>query len=136
MLNTENATGTVGRHTAEFHPSHRDGNDSAVMTHMHLALPVSHEDLVAALWVLVRGGLEPADLDEDAFAHRAVLDTVLSIGTFELGHMREEIAAMFPGTDDYELVRQLRRRVTALYGPAPAPRRACRSRRALVGVSA
>lgn len=120
MARTPLARGSVGRHTARFIPEHRQDNDTPEALELSLTVPMSLEDVTAALWYLV--GCWPLDeLDEAladaAYLHGLVLEVVLTAGMAEVDSERHSLARFTPGTEGYEALCRLRARVAELYGP-------------------
>lgn len=120
---------TIGDRTATFLPAHRDGTDTPAALTLNVALPVSHDDLAAALWLLVCNyGLTLAELDDDANAHMVIVDTLVGESATNVESARFAADALTAGTDDHQLYTAVRARVDALYGPAPQPARRRASR--------
>jgi hypothetical protein len=134
-------TGTVGGHAGEFIPVHRQENDTPVALTLTMTLPMSLEDVTAALWFLVadypRDELDDV-LGDPPYLHRLVLESAHCAGFDELESVRLGFADIEPGTLAHEFLTLVRTRVADLYGP-PRPRRArsCETagRREFAGVS-
>lgn len=140
-MDTTMTTGTVAGQAAEFIPVHRQDNDTPVALTLTMTLPMSLEDVTAALWFLVADWPheEIADALADAdYVHRLVLESATCAGFDELESVRLGFADIEPGTLAHEVLIVIRARVAELYGP-PRPRRArsCETapRRAFAGVS-
>lgn len=134
------ATGTVAGRAAEFVAVHRQENDTPATASLTMTVPMSLEDITAALWILVSDGYPVADLREDgpAHVHALVLETVLAEGCSALDVARLNLASIAAGSQQHSALCELRSLVTELYG---SPRRSCRatrttSRRELTRVSA
>jgi hypothetical protein len=144
-LNTTMATGTIAGHHTEFTPIHREGNPTPVAFEVTMTVPMSTEDIVAALWVTLNSGYTMADLLNPPcprFAAQAiVLETLLAEGA-RVQEALVEIPEVRPGTEEGALLAQLRAFVAEQFPtpapaacPAPRPARR-RTARPLAGVSA
>jgi hypothetical protein len=138
MARTPLSPGRVGSNTTRFLPVHRQENETPVALELSLTVPMSLEDVTAALWYLV--GAWPLDelddaLNDAAWLHRMVLEVVLAMGAEALESERLSLAQIKPGTAGAGALSRLRARVAELYGP-PRPRRGKPAdRRELAGVA-
>lgn len=135
---TARTTGTINGHNVEFTSLHREDNDTPVTTSVTVTMPMSVEDLAAALWILVTGGMTFEELTDDQVARELVLETVFAEGGLKLADARQAMSATRPRTTEHRLARQVQARAVEVFGtPAvPAPRaRAGRGRRALAGAT-
>lgn len=118
------STGTVGGYGAEFIAAHRQYNETPVALHVTVTVPMSLEDVTAALWWLVadwpRRDLDKV-LTDTAFLHRMVLESVTGAGLDELEDARLGLAEIRPRTAAHKALARVRARVTELYGTATAP---------------
>lgn len=117
--------GRAGAHTASFRAAHRDvGNDTPVTTSVVLTVPMSHEDIEAVFWRMLRDeGVTFAELEDDATACWYLFDALIGNGVSEIEPYRLGIAQLTPTDPHHEPVTRLRRRVEQLFGP----RRRCGS---------
>jgi hypothetical protein len=115
--------GGVGRHEACFRAAHRDANTTPITTTVLLRVPMSHEDVEALFWRMLRDeGVSFADLADDTNACWFLLDAVVGHGVSTIDSYRDALAAVSPGDPDHEAVTQLRERVEQLLGPHPRRR--------------
>jgi len=120
--------GKVNGHRVEFTPTHREDNPTPVVTTMVLAVPMSIEDITAALMYITNGSSDAdvADwLADDTAVRQSVMETVFGLGGHELGRERLAVASIDPDGPDGErlaMVRACSVRVFAPSHPVPAPR--------------
>ena len=127
------AVGGVGRHEAVFRAAHRDANTTPITTTVVLRVPMSHEDVEALFWRMLRDeGVSFADLADDADACWFLLDAIVGHGVSTIDSYRDALAAVSPADPDHDAVTQLRQRVEQLIGPHPR-RRGRTSRQARAG---
>jgi len=124
-------SGTVAGHACRFAVALRDGNPTPVVTQMSMTVPLSLEDIEAVLW-FVSPGLDDADWADEEYLHGLVAGTVLAENFTAIEAARLQMAAVTPGSDEYEFAQWLRRRVRQLYPPEPVRPR----ERELAGVGA
>ncbi len=119
----ELTVGEIGGHAVVFRGAHRDVNPTPITTGVVLRVPMSHEDVEAMFWRMLRDqGVTFADLDDDTTACWFLLDAILGAGVSGLDCYRDALAAVTPADPDYAAVARLRRRVVALIGPHPRRR--------------
>lgn len=124
--------GVVGRHETVFRAAHRDANTTPITTTVVLRVPMSHEDVEALFWRMLRDeGVAFADLADDTNACWFLLDAIVGHGVSTIDSYRDALAAISPTDPDHDAVTQLRQRVEQLLGPHPRHRgRASRQPRA------
>ncbi|WP_414943367.1 hypothetical protein [Amycolatopsis sp. cmx-11-32] len=130
-LDTTMTPGTIGGHTTEFIPVHRQANGTPATITATLTVPLSLEDITATIWFLFNDSpLEELRnvLADAGYVHRIVLETMLGAGVSTVESERLGLVEITPGTDGFEHLSFIRERVAQLYG-APAPRRSCRAPR-------
>ena len=89
------AVGVVGRHEAVFRPAHRDANATPITTTVVLRVPMSHEDVEALFWRMLRDeGVSFADLADDADACWFLLDAIVGHGVSTIDSYRDALAAV------------------------------------------
>jgi hypothetical protein len=129
--NTTPASATIAGQTTGFLPMYRDGNTSPVVFTAVISLPLSVDDLVAAVWVLTYGcPLDeiPLDPGERYGLPAMVMDTLVG-NNFEVTNALALIPEIQPGSEDYALLCQVRAVVAQAFPVAsPAPDRATRTR--------
>ena len=87
---------------------------------MLLRVPMSHEDVEALFWRMLRDeGVSFADLADDTNACWFLLDAILGHGVSTVDSYRDALAAVSPADPDHDAVTQLRHRVEQLLGPHP-----------------
>ena len=118
-IDPQRATGTVAGQTGTFLAPHRDGNPSVASTTVTLAFPMSHEDIEAAFWLVLDGGVELAELADPDAADEYLFDTVLALGTAVIDKQRRALTRLRPGSSDHTHYLVLRDHVAQLYGPRP-----------------
>lgn len=124
LTETRLAVGQIGGRATAFRAAHRDGNQTPVTTVVTFTVPMSHEDIEAVLWRLLRHeGVTFADLDDDRNALWLLLDAILGAGVAAIESHRLDLADIGPCSADYPDVLRLRRRVEALIGAHPHRRR-------------
>jgi hypothetical protein len=113
----DTATGTLAGHTAMFEPLHRAANTSPVAFTATVTLPLSFEDMVAALWVAT-AGMPFDEIDADPASQYSVFQMVLStVVSFNdlVSDARYEIDKIRPGTDDHAALLTTRALVAATF---------------------
>jgi hypothetical protein len=110
---------------------HRQENSTPVALELTMTVPMSLDDVTAALWILLgfwpREELDDALNDAD-FLRQQVLETVLAAGASELENARMSFGKQAPGTPAFSALASIRARVSELYGPATTPRpRSCQT---------
>lgn len=108
------ATGSIAGHEAQFTPLHRQGNDTPVALYATVTVPLSYEDVVAALWHAVSGGITLPELDNPATVHWIVLDTITNAMP-EVEQACLTIADMTAGGEQWETLTRLRMLVLTTY---------------------
>lgn len=125
MTPTDLTAGQAGRHGVSFQAAHRDANRTPVTTSVVLTVPMSHEDIEAVFWRLLRdGGVTFAELAEDSGACWYLLDSIIGEGVASVDSYRLALAEVTPVDPDYADIVRVRRRVEELFGPHPHRRRA------------
>ncbi len=124
MALSDLAVGTLGGEPMSFPAAHRDSNSTAITTTVVFTVPMSHEDVEAALWQLVRDeGVTFNDLADDRNARWLLLDSILGRGVTAIESYRMDLEALSPVDPAYPMMLRLRTRVEALIGPRPGRRR-------------
>ncbi len=122
------AVGQIGDHATAFEAAHRDGNQTQITTVITFTVPMSHEDIEAVLWRLLRNeGVTFAELDDDTTARWLLLDAILGAGVAAIESHRLDLDDVCPRSSDYPDVLRLRARVEALVGAHPRRRRTRRT---------
>ncbi|MDR7301630.1 hypothetical protein [Haloactinomyces albus] len=116
MPQSRKATGHVDGRPVEFIPTHRDGNTSPATMRVSMTVPVSLEDVTAALWILVDGGMAIEELEDDEFAHMMVVETLFAEGGTAIAAALAVMDDLPPGSERAETAAMLRARVDKLYG--------------------
>lgn len=115
------ASGTVAGRRARFLPVHLEFAETPATTEVTMTLPVSIEDLVAALYCWK--GLPLSDLVDPTLMSQLIMEGLLYRYKLFLA-ARREVAALLPSSPEWERVTQLREAVHRVYGVGvPAPRR-------------
>ncbi|MGW4831336.1 hypothetical protein ACWEOG_27395 [Amycolatopsis japonica] len=134
-LKTPKTVGSVDGHRVQFIPTHRQDNDTNVVTSLVMAIPVSIEDVTAALMFLTWGASAADVVAElgrpDDAVRGTVMETMFCIGGDELSSQRMRLDEIEPGSWDATRLEMVRARVSELFGPAavladsvPSPRAA------------
>ncbi|MCO1582403.1 hypothetical protein M8C13_42310 [Crossiella sp. SN42] len=120
--------GTIGGHATHCLHRLRQFNPTPSTVQVAVTFTLSYEDLVAALYTLLCGGIEYADLAEDATAHELVLDTLVN-ATAEIENAQYEIENGGLDANQAEVLAYSRDRVAQLYAlPPVTPARKPRTR--------
>ena len=120
MATSDLAHGTLGGKLTSFAAAHRDSNPTAITTSVVLTVPMSHEDVEATLWQLIRDeGVTFEDLADDDHARWFLLDSILGRGVTSIEDYRLDLESLSPGDPAYPTFLRLRTRVEALIGPRP-----------------
>lgn len=119
---TTYTTADVNGQTMPFAVALRDGNDTPVAMHFTMRVPVSFEDLTAALWVALLGGLSLYDLADDEFLADTAFQTLLAESAADITDARLMLEELTPADDQYAAARATRRRVHEVFGPLLTPR--------------
>lgn len=108
-------------HTASFWAAHRDaGINTPITTSVVLTVPMSHEDIEAVFWRMLRDeGVAFDDLDDDETACWYLFDALIGHGVTAIEPYRMAIAALTPVDPHYAPVMRVRRRVEQLFGARP-----------------
>jgi hypothetical protein len=118
-LTADTATGTIAGHTTQFTPLHRDGNTTPVQFQMTATMPLSYEDIVAAVWVLACDGFDLADMPTDTSdpfnIYRLVMTTVMTNNS-GMADALYEVQDIRPGTEHHVILTDIRALVTAAFG--------------------
>lgn len=126
---TDLVFGSIAGHARSFRAPHRDGNDTPITTTVTLSVPMSHEDVEAALWWLLRDeGVTFDDIADDGDAVWFLLESLIGHGTWAVESYRLDLADLTPADPNYEHLVRLRRRVEALVGPRSGSKRGPRTR--------
>jgi hypothetical protein len=130
------ALATINGQTTQFEAHHRMDNPTPAAFEVSFTVPVSFEDIVAAVWVM--GNIYGGELNDftddpaDTFSIHTVVTAMLFNHNNEVGDAHAAIARVQPGTDLAEFLDQVRARVAAAYGlpvgPVPAARPSRRGR--------
>ncbi|WP_139182986.1 hypothetical protein [Actinopolyspora xinjiangensis] len=121
MLVTSKATGHVGTSgPIDFTPVLREDAETPATMQMAMNVDISLEDAAAALWIVLRGGIELSALDNDRFTHEMVLETIFAEGGNAVAAARDEMNDQPAGSFEAHTAHALRSRVAALYGTGPA----------------
>lgn len=128
---TDLTVGRIGCHAASFRAAHCDLRRNSITTAVQLAVPMSHEDIEAVFWRMLRDeGVTFADLADDGDACWYLLDALIGYGVAQIECYRMAIAQARPSDPEHAAIVRLRRRVEELFGPAVRPpRAAARTRR-------
>lgn len=136
MACTPMATATFAGESVRFAPTHREFNDTPVAMNVEVSLPLSLEDITAALWLVIDGGMTFADAFESPQrTHALVLETMFGNGGCDVASALVDIAEVRPGSFEHGVVSELRQRVHALYGTERADLGTPSEARQLAGVS-
>ncbi|RCW37490.1 hypothetical protein DFQ14_1277 [Halopolyspora algeriensis] len=130
MLQTPKATADVGGRSVEYTPTHREATETPAALSMSVTVPMSLEDITAALWLVIDGGMPLDELDDIEFTHRMVVETLITEGSAAVTDARHALAELKPGTARANVAVAVRAKVAELYGQAAMPAQ----RRNLVGV--
>ncbi len=125
LTSADLTVGQVGRNTVSFRAPHSDVNRTPVTTSVVLTVPMSHEDIEAVFWRLLRdGGVTFAELAEDSGACWYLLDSIIGEGVSTIESYRLALAEVTAADPEDAAVGWVRRRVEELFGPHPCRRRA------------
>jgi hypothetical protein len=127
-------TGTMAGHAVKFTAVHREENETPVAVELTMALPLSLEDIEAALWIVINGGMTFDELTDDDFVRQMVAETLLAEGGSSVTDARLALASFRPRTSEYVIARQIRRRVREVFGTKARGRSQAASRE-LAGVA-
>ncbi|OLZ43417.1 hypothetical protein [Amycolatopsis keratiniphila] len=123
-LSTAKTFGQVDGHRVQFIPTHRQDNDSQVVTSLVMAIPVSIEDITAALMFLTFGASKTDVIAElgrpDDEVRGTVMETVFCLGGDDLESHRLGLDEIEAGSWDAQRLEMIRTRVSELFGPAAA----------------
>lgn len=129
MTTTPRTLGQVNGHRAQFIPTHRQDNDTPVTATMLLAIPVSVEDVTAAL-MWVSDGMSKTELveilDDEGVVRELAMEMVFALGGDGLERERLALAKVKPNSWDSVRLPLIRGRVAELFGSSvrvPAPRK-------------
>lgn len=118
-LTADTATGTIAGHTTQFTPLHREGNTTPALLQMTTTIPLSYEDIVAAVWVLTSFGSDLADLPTDTNnpnnLYSLVMNTIMTSNT-QVTDALYEIQNIRPGTDEHADLTDIRALVATAFG--------------------
>lgn len=105
----------LGDQSVAFTPIYREGNTTVPVITFTACLPLSAEDVTAALWLLVRDGVPVGDLaDSPSWTHELVCETVVA-NAGELDEVRRSLARMTPTAHGWADLAALRTLVERLY---------------------
>ncbi|MFJ8912047.1 hypothetical protein [Amycolatopsis sp. NPDC102389] len=131
MAKTPRTLGQVNGHRAQFIPIHRQDNDTPVAATMVLAIPMSVEDVTAAL-MSITDGMSRKELSEvlgdDNVVRELAMETVFGLGGFGLERARLDLAKVKPNSWDAVRLTLVRDCAADLFGGRtrgriPAPRK-------------
>ncbi|MCA1194437.1 hypothetical protein [Saccharopolyspora sp. 6V] len=133
----EFAKGSIGGHGVVFQAAHRDGNDTPAAVQVSMTVPMSYEDIVAALYIVATGGMGLDELADDDMVRRVVVETLLSEDSAFLTSVSVDLEEARSGSAEYALAQALRARVVEVFAPtASRSAKSASRRRALAEVSA
>ncbi|PFG48670.1 hypothetical protein ATK36_3772 [Amycolatopsis sulphurea] len=117
----------VGGVATEFVPTHREQNETPILMNLGMVVPVSAEDLVAAMWdgTTYMSQDELADtLTDTAYLRQLVVENLFALGGNGVEAARIALAAVEPGSWDAQRADMIRPAVTELAAAHSAARRA------------
>jgi hypothetical protein len=135
-------TALFGTAPAQFIPSNREclrPGEQPVMLTVTAPIPLSFDDMVAALFLCFDSSMNPAELAHDAFVRQLVAEGVYNEGLLALAHTRLDMADVEPGTEAHAWLTDCRAAITRVFGGPTKPaarRRTCAGRPQLAGVGA
>jgi hypothetical protein len=115
------AQGRIAGHDVQFVAPYREANPSPVALHATVTVPLSLEDITAALWIIAEDGMSVDELYDTEFARQAVLETLLNCGSSELADAQDTLARLRPGDADYQVANEFRTGTVAVFGPYSDP---------------
>jgi hypothetical protein len=105
----------LGDQAVTFTPIYREGNTTVPVITFTASLPLSAEDVTAALWLLVCDGVPVSELaDSPAWTHELVSETVLA-NAGDLDEVRRTLALVKPGDAGWDDLAALQGLVERLY---------------------
>lgn len=115
------AMATLAGRTAMFAPVHPGCDTSPVRFTATVSLPLSQEDLVAALWYATSAlaGVPVEDIDSDPASEYSVFRLVIEAvvgNAFGIADAHAEIRQVAPGTDGHDALIEIRGLVAATFG--------------------
>lgn len=121
---TDLATGTIAglaeTFTTTFSPAHRVGNDTTAVLACTVTMPLSFEDVVAALWVAARNGILQEDMTRPDDLHAVVVYTLVNHNT-DVAAARRELDDVADGSPEWQAAMQLTMAVVRAYGNSAPP---------------
>jgi hypothetical protein len=110
------APAMLGEYRTRFMPIYREANTAPATVTMTVALPLSLEDITAALWIVISGGDTVGRLrDDPQWTHELVCETVVAEAG-KLEEIRLELDAMCQLDEGWSELVALRALVACLYG--------------------
>jgi hypothetical protein len=132
MATVEMASGSIAGQATRFIPVHRQHNETPATITLAMAIPMSLEDVAAALyhvsdsWTMEELHCFLADADQ---VRQLVPEALLAAGADEIESTRLGFADVVPGTAEFEYLAAIRVRVAELFGTPLLPSRSCAARR-------
>lgn len=118
----QTAAATLADRATRFRPMYRDGNDTPIALYATVTLPMSYDDLVAALWV-VTAGIPLEDMDPNPTDEFGILTLTVDILVNDnrgVTNALAEIDTITPGSPLAADLARVRAAVTATFGLTPA----------------
>lgn len=113
MATYQVGSGTIGGQSVRFSPVHREFNDTTSVLTVTVSVPVSYEDMTAALWVAVHGGSTLGEVLDDV--HTVIVEELFN-DNGAVDAARLAIAELALGTPEWEQLVQLQLAVLRTYG--------------------
>lgn len=117
VRNSDHVIGQVNGRKVKFIASNREYEDTSVVAVVALTVPISLDDVAAALWIMVLGGLTFDELADDDVALSEIMSTVYNDGSLAIVNARCEMDELEPHSGAHWAIAQAaRQRAAQLFG--------------------